>query len=269
MAEEGSGSDFQFVDWSDISGPSKNAATRVMIRKQAMSKAAAARKERGDWGKKNIARKKVAILPSSKNTKPSLYCGPVSPLAGGDSSNDDGVETTERPAELIAHHDRGKQEQNHSSMCTTIPPKMACSGYELQRLESDFDILDLSALTTFHVGRITTVTLHTSPLLLKEVLQCRQWSYFSYVPSRFGHFPCLDDAARCVASRVRSWTTGEFNANAANLSLYTKALDSLQLAINNPLTRVMPETLCATELLALYEVSSSLDRCLAKLMGFI
>ncbi len=265
MTKLQSESHFQFVEWADVAGPTKNAATRVLIRKQAMSKAAAARKLRGDWGKKNTARREAVIVPSAQaiperslklSEKSNVDCGLASPPASVSSSND-GLDTTHRPTNLRLDYDRRILNQYQSSGCAIIPPKMASTGYELLRMESDFDVLDLSALTTFHVGRITGTTLHTSPMLLKDVLQCRQWSYFSYVPSRFGHCACLDDATRCVASRVRLWVKGEVNLNAETLSLYTKALDSLQVAINDPCLCVMPETLCATELLSIYEVNSS------------
>ena len=266
MAETQSKSLFQFVDWSDVAGPTKNAATRVLIRKQAMSKAAQARRESGVWGKKHVTRKKPETMPPvqatperpsrlSENSDPNS--GLASPPLSMSSSNDDEADVIDQA--LTADNDHGKSKRQLSICQTTISPKMACTGYELLRMESDFDILDLSALSTFHVGRITTKTLHTSPLLLSQVLQCRQWSYFTYVPGRFGHYPCLDDAIRCTASRVRLWIRGETSVNAATLSLYTKALDSLQDAINDPIRRLMPETLCATELLAIYEVISSLE----------
>jgi hypothetical protein len=38
------------------------------------------------------------------------------------------------------------------------------------------------------------------------------------------------------------------------LSLYGKALESLQDALNDPRQCIEPETLCATELLTLFEV---------------
>lgn len=131
---------------------------------------------------------------------------------------------------------------------------MASTGYEMLRMKCNFDILDLSALTTFHVGRITTEGLYASPTGLVDVLQCRQWSYFSYIPCRFGHFPYLDDAARCVARRVRGWVEGEVKPSVVVISLYLKALNSLQAALNDPVLCTEPETLCATALLSIYEV---------------
>ena len=263
MAGTGPEASFHFVDWSDLTGPNKNPATRVFIRKQAMSKAAAARKKRGNWGKTNIGQS-VITLPTAQQSLRQVSRpvpssdrdnGLVTPPGSVSSSDGSDLDTGDLHVNRGPKHGEEAATPEHAMVrVTAIPPKMSCTGYETLRMQSNFDILDLSALTTFHVGRITTETLYESPLLLVDVLQCRQWSYFTYIPSRYGHFICLDDAARCVAQRVRRWMQGEVNASAAVLSLYTKALKSLQAAINDPVLCQKAETLCATELMSIYEV---------------
>ena len=237
MPETRANTALHFVDWSDVVGPNQNPATRALIRKQAMSKAAAARKERGNWGKRNLGQS-VVILPKTRQTR-------------GDGDSESEAVQGDRHSE---NHDIDSVPAQSLICSYNVPPPMASTGYEMLRMNCNFDILDLSALTTFHVGRITTEGLYASPSGLINVLLCRQWSYFSYIPCRYGHFPYLDDAARCVASRVRGWVEGEVKPSGVVISLYLKALNSLQAAVNDPVLCTKPETLCATAVLSIYEV---------------
>ena len=263
MSGTQAGATFHFVDWSEISGPNRDSATRVLIRKQAMSKAAAARRKRGDWGKRKTIGK-VAVVsqlvqksPKKKlrRTAPRSGMGPglVTPphsVSGSSDSDTDLALAHEVLEEGVTTVDRDQTRTYTNSM----PSNMATTGYEKLRMQCNFDLLDLSAMTTFHVGRITAQALSNKPLRLIDVLQFRQWSYFSYFPSRYGHFPCLDDAARCVATRVRHWVEGNVGTNAIVLSLYARALKSLQAGLNDPIQCMKPEILCATEMLSIYEL---------------
>ena len=104
-----------------------------------------------------------------------------------------------------------------------VPASDPSSGYESMRIDNGFDLLDISALTTFHSGRTTAQLLSREPLRLAHVLRCRQWSYFSFLPSRYGHSTCLDDAAYCVAARVRQWMSSPSEPpDDGVLSLYSK-----------------------------------------------
>jgi hypothetical protein len=57
-----------------------------------------------------------------------------------------------------------------------------------------------------------------------------------------------------VISRARQIISPNQNWEAAVITFYVKALDSLQKALDSPKERFKPEVLCATEILALYEV---------------
>ena len=133
-------------------------------------------------------------------------------------------------------------------------------------LKYGFDIRDLSSLTTFHVGRLTAQALTIEPHRLINILQCRQWSYFTFLPSRYGNCNFLDDAIDCVAARVRHWISyPSEQLNGTILSLYSRALRGLQAALEDPGLWMEPDVLCATEVLALYEVKIiliHLGRCL-------
>ena len=136
-----------------------------------------------------------------------------------------------------------------------IPMSMPNKGYDSMRVRYGFDILDLSSLTAFHVGRVTAQALTIEPSRLIGILQCQQWSYFSYLPGRYGNSSFLDDAVNCVAARVRqliSYPLGQLSGTI--LSLYSRALRSLQAVLDDPKLWMEPDVLCATEVLALFEV---------------
>ena len=141
-----------------------------------------------------------------------------------------------------------------------IPAPLPSTGYELMRIRFNFDVLDLSALTTFHVGRATAKALSLQPARLLDVLRCKQWSYLSYIPSRYGQVSCLDDAAHCAVARVRHYAVSPAEPLNRNvLTLYSKALLSLQAALNDPVLCLNPDVLCATQILSIYEVDSDRD----------
>lgn len=97
--------------------------------------------------------------------------------------------------------------------------------------------------------------LSSDPAQLPGVLLCRQRSYFSFIPARFGHVLALDDAFRCLLTMAHSILVPAYKpSDEIILSYYGKALHSLQSAVNDPKAWSSPEALCAVGLLALYEV---------------
>ena len=137
-----------------------------------------------------------------------------------------------------------------------IPAHLPSKGFELMKIEYGVDILDLSGLITIHVGRAAARILSSDRALLVRLLQCKQqWSYLSYLPGRYGYSACLDDAMRCVAAKMRQIVLStDQQPDSIVLSLYGKALKSLQAAVNDPVSCLEPNVLCATEILALFEV---------------
>ena len=251
---------FEFVAFPDGVVP-RDVSVRKKIRKQAMSRAAAARKSSGVWGMRNLRQYPVFIH------KPDVVETPqVEESQQKDGTFTKGTESISRfslhrpvsdgqnKAEslfLTAEVDANKQ---GPSDVLAIPRKMSSTGYEAMRNEFDCDLLDMSALTTFHVGRITRATLATHPARLIDILRCRQWSYVSYLPSRFGYNACLDDAIRCVTARIRQWVGATPNIDEFVMSLYSKALKSLQAALNDPVQCMQTDVLAASQILTLYEV---------------
>ncbi len=227
---------YEFVVSSSAAGLPTDQGTRRLIRRQAMSRAAAARRQKGSWGKHNLGQYPVSCLD----------------LEDEEKQGDDAA------ASGSAREGSSLGQQGHPPAMTakmTVPANVPSSGYESMRIDHGFDLLDVSALTTFHSGRITARLLSREPFRLAHVLQYRQWSYFSFLPSRYGHTACLDDAANCVAARVRQWMSSPSEPPCKwVLSLYTKSLTSLQSALNDPVLYLKPEVLCATAILAIYEV---------------
>lgn len=79
--------------------------------------------------------------------------------------------------------------------------------------------------------------------------------YFGHVVRYYGHLECLDDAMQAVVAQVQAKLSPQSAPSDREiLTKYGKALRSLQEAINSALW-AGPEVLCATQLLALFEVS--------------
>ncbi len=103
--------------------------------------------------------------------------------------------------------------------------------------------------------------LQSEPGRLPGVLLYRQWSYFSFIPSRFGHVLALDDAFRCLITVAHSNLVPAYKLSGDKiLGYYGKALCSLQSAVSDPNSRYTAEVLCATAVLALFEVSTHPQR---------
>ena len=202
-----------------------------------MSRAAAARRQRGFSSNRNRRQYPVLLDHLEERAEVENEAAASGPVQMDLSSQQQGVTPMTRAR-------------------MAVPANVRSSGYEGMRIQYGFDLLDISALTTFHTGRITARTLSREPHRLAHVLRCRQRSYFSFLPSRYGHSACLDDAAHCVAARLRQWMDNPSDPpDKGVLSLYSKSLTSLQSALGDPVACLQPEVLCATVILAIYEVS--------------
>ena len=240
-----------FVTSSDpFSAP--DAGLRKQIRKQAMSKAAAARKKRGNYGKSNLGQLPQAVIQG------------ICDQADGSSPPGNTVKVREKQPPGICYpteHAPVQADQLEKVIeevvirNTAIPRNAPSAGYERMVIEYDFHFMDLSSLTSFHMGHAAAVVLHSQPATLPHVLKCRQWSYCDFLPDLYGKKQYLDDAIHCVAARIREYLSGATTpSHQLVLSRYKAALQSLQLALNDPAQQLDAEVLCATEVLAIYEV---------------
>ena len=248
---------FQFINITDVFKP-QDPAARKIIRKQAMVQAAAARRQKTNHRKQqNLlqCRLSAECQQNSNLLEPTL--DPKSSENVCERTDKAMTNDTQDDLSLYSHVDfEGFNSCLELSRPRSIPTGLTSVGYESMRIQFDFDILELSALTGFHTGRATTHALLGNPARLVEILQCRQWSYISFLPSRYGHVACLDDAICCVAARVRHCLSFPRDLpNTRVMMLYSKALVSLQTALEDPQYCLQPEVLCATEILSIYEVS--------------
>jgi hypothetical protein len=248
MVEEPPATEFQFVN-STIETPRvpQDLAVRALIRKQAMKKASAARRRDGNYGKHNLRQYPVFLVDENKNAERQNadLC---------DSKPDLDRTQVPRPRNAKKVVER-QQWLAKFTLANTLPPSLPGSDYELLSIRADFDILDLSTIATLHVNRAARAALSKNPLqFISQLRANKQWSYLSFLPSRYGQVACLSDATDCVTARARQIISPNWSREATAISSYVKALDSLQKALDNPAERFKPEVLCAIEILALYEV---------------
>ncbi|TVY32632.1 Uncharacterized protein LSUB1_G007880, partial [Lachnellula subtilissima] len=278
MAENQPKMEFQFVN-STIHAPTvpRDLAIRALIRKQAMKKASAARRRDGNYGKHNLRQLPVFVVDQENNngqTPVEVKQQSRSPDESASSSSASkksigpctgGKHVEEKHKAVRSNGNKADKNGNGNgvdrqrwlaqTLTNNVPGSLSAKGYELTSMKSDFDILDLSTLATLHIGRAARAALSQNPYhLIYQLRSRKQWSYLSYLPSLYGHVPCLSDAADCVIARARQIISPHENWEAAVITFYVKALDSLQKALDNPKQRYKPEVLCATEILALYEL---------------
>ncbi|KAL6867155.1 hypothetical protein J3F83DRAFT_761606 [Trichoderma novae-zelandiae] len=193
---------------------------RKQIRKQAMSRSAHARRKRGGYGQHNLVQYPVEML----------------------QQEDSRAKDTSRKTAQV-------------SVKAIIPTSLASCPYERMRMRYNFDLLDLSQLTSFHISYATASRLANKPTMLTEVLGHRHWSYLNYLPSRLGHNIALDKAAACVAARAQQWLASPSEpVSCGVLKLYSSALKALQADLQCPGACLRPDVLCATALLGVYEL---------------
>jgi hypothetical protein len=237
----------QFVN-ATVANPSapKDPAVRAAIRKQAMKKAADTRRRVGNYGKHNLRQYPVFCQSNNEGA-----------AAEEVMDHDNRTGYTEGWPSQNGQRNMSKRNDTGRGISWTgrISPKPSAKGFELVTMKGGFDIIDLSTLATYHVGRATAEALSSDPLQLLGLLDFKQWSYMSYLPSLYGSSACLDNAVDCLIARIRHIITpnGERGEREV-IRLYLKAIDSLQKALNSPSQRLAAHVLCATEILALYEV---------------
>ncbi|TAQ84040.1 hypothetical protein B7494_g7626 [Chlorociboria aeruginascens] len=269
MAEKSTGVEFQFVN-STISAPNVPQDFRALIRKQAMKKASAARKQAGNYGKHNLRQYPVFIIDSDHiDPEPKIIsCDPISTskslsrgkgVEGSNKIKAKDVALRQKQNKLERAAVERQQDQQlwlaKLAVAERVPPSPSPKGYELMSQSSRFDILELSTLATLHVGRATRSAISANPyFLVSQLKSSEQWSYLSFLPSRYGHIACLNDAVDCAVARAKQILSPSEIRESIVIAFYLKALGSLQKALDNPQQRYTPEVLCATEILALYEL---------------
>ncbi|KAL9611270.1 MAG: hypothetical protein Q9167_004067 [Letrouitia subvulpina] len=237
MPNKGINLTFEFIPSSDGAVP-RDGELRQKIRKQAMSRAAATRRQSGNWGKNNIRQYPVYVHDNKQKIVSRVEEIFPEEAVRSSITNDNNAAADEK----LEPNRENRVGLLTSATCVpfqgqSLPPSMPSSGYESMRNRLDFDIAQLSALTTSW-----------------DACRYRQWSWIPFLPSRYGHYACLDDAIGCTMVRVREWLRACVKPSLAATSLYTRALKSLQVAINDPNQCMKPEVLAASKVLGVYEV---------------
>lgn len=82
--------------------------------------------------------------------------------------------------------------------------------------------------------------------------------YLEYLPARLGRNTALDSTIDCVARALRNFCfPADGRSNVGVLQSYSKALKHLQKNLEDSGDYLSAETLCATQLLGIFEVSLS------------
>lgn len=263
--------EFQFVN-STVADPAvpQDLAVRNLIRKQAMKKASAARKKDGNYGKHNLRQFPVFVCnPENTPIEPTVEIvevkdSPTHKKSISPPAHDVIAALPPKPKDSRLHNQKKekgllKRQQwlAKLSLAESLSTGMSAKGYELTSMKHDFNILELSTLATLHVGRFTRSELFSNPNHLIAQLRSKydpQFTYLSFLPSRYDQVGVLSDAADCVIARARYIVSPNKVWESAVITFYVRALHSLQKALDDPKQRFSAEVLCATEILALYEL---------------
>jgi hypothetical protein len=141
------------------------------------------------------------------------------------------------------------------SSCQVLP--MESTGYEKARITFDADILQLSALTSIHLGKGASFIFgQGGRSLWKSIEKSPGPSYLDFIPLYYDQSNLVRTAADCVLARLSLSAIQQSNtqSQAHVLRLYGVALSQLQQAINNPKRRMGKDVLLAMSILQLYEV---------------
>ena len=239
--------DFPFIVSTGPKAP-KDGAERTLIRKQAMKDVAIARKKRNHHGRVGLKRAPVEQATVTRSTTRS----PTSTSDGNSTSTSESTATTSPPTSLDEARSSSNEDDNTATDLVVsrqarhllnrddfhppVAPLIANSltSYEAFRLVYNFDVQDLSALTSFHVGKPVLFAIANSPCLLHTLLGHRIASYLVFIPSRYGTKPYFNAAVECLASRAYSaLRPHDVRSRGVALRSYTRALRLLQEAVSD------------------------------------
>ncbi|KAK8115928.1 hypothetical protein PG984_012430 [Apiospora sp. TS-2023a] len=244
---------------------------RAKIRQKAMKATAAARKGSANWGKQNLRQVPVFVEPTATaSTSATATATPQQqqqqPPQGhvkSEPNDDELVEltgaSTEASSSLSSSAPSSSKNVTSNALLRRTrqarPPRaMPPMGLETVTAKTGLNILDLSALTMVQVGQTASAILELQTNELSGLVSRRRRSYLSFVPIKYGHSPCLDEAVRCLAMRARRVLVPSARPPETREMLqYSRALQSLQDAVNGPNWHDA-DVLCTVELLSLYEL---------------
>ena len=233
---------FTFITYEGAKLP-KDPNVRKLIHRRAMKHIAATRKENNRGNKDKTASPTVLPLYSDKQKLRGPNTAPNKQRAVGLSTHPS-FACLPRPA--------------IPSLAWNIP---------LPTKSLDYSLLNLATpLTVLHIGISTLSCFGQDVGCIGETLSRMpigpaQQRLLSFVPSRYGRVPSITHAADCLIARLGQVVKEGGNlsptSDVAALKSYACALRAIQEAIDDENLRTVPETLCAVELLGLFEVRAS------------
>ena len=84
-------------------------------------------------------------------------------------------------------------------------------------------------------------------------------SFFDFIPVRLGHNAALDNAVSCICSLYQGTNSTSYSVDREVGQKYISSLSSLRKCVSDDSLRMESETLCASILLQMCEVSVVLD----------
>lgn len=151
---------------------------RAVIRKQAMKDVGNARRKRGSSGRVNL---RTARVVETTNVSIRSEASPDSSLESSSTESSGSSKTAEDTDydELLPRHSVVSKRRNPNGTRDQDPFSFATislfSNYETARSKFQIDVVDLTMLTNFHVGRSTIPILTADPANLASLLGYRQW----------------------------------------------------------------------------------------------
>lgn len=249
---------YAFVTY-DGSKLSEDPNVRGLIRRRAMRHTAAIRKKTGGYGKHNVTQFPVLLLgPEEQNEDPES-CATTLPYR-----TPHGYHGKDTPINQIAAKRMVLPDLGASWRITIDHPPASPFVSDISR---NYYLLNLaSRLTVLRLGVSTLSYLRLDNGCIGEILSrmppyIKTRRVLSFIPSRYGHVSSITHATDCLIAGfsyiVQSGGKLSPTLDLATLRAYARALRSLQEAIDDEELRMTPETLCAAELLGLFEVCHS------------
>jgi hypothetical protein len=266
MAAKPSMHDFQFIVSTGPQIPA-DPEVRTIIRKQAMKDVTALRKKRRDYGPINPMQYRIRDSSTGFSKGTVGYSLGVTreltSLASGASSISMSPCTTTSATEMTASIGVVRFGRSTASLTSVeqyetrlpIPAPNPTDRYEALRVKLNFDVMDLSHLTSFHIGQSTMSAMARNPDLLTTLIGREVNSYLSFVPSRYGHKPYLTAVIDCVTTKARSTLCpSDTGLSTTATNTYGKALHAVQEAVMEEGASQDADLLCAVQMLSFYEV---------------
>lgn len=259
-----------------------------------MKEVGQARKKRGDYGRVNM--RQVPVFPDATAPIRSAVhpCNTPSSSEGSELFTPDTSDSGNDSDHLVLDEVKPKQlppcrrEALHAALHRQSPNPVTSvclfSKYEAARSKFNLDVTDFAMLSNFHIGKGTIPILSADPMRLASIMGNERWygaktewflrfkltnhgrrSYLHFVPSRYESSECVAAATDCFLAKAEAVLLGRDKCKNAVLSLYAKALRSVQQAIMNDDRCMDADVLCATQLLSLHEVKQSSSQHCASL----